>query len=235
MADPGDSATPGSAGRVPQSPVASLPGAQPVNRPAPPSTSPGDPDCPVPEKPRTRSAAAACATAARRNLPRCHRRLQGHRSRRGHATASVTPRDPLTPPARRPPGRRRGADHPHRARHDVPGRGRPYTVPVSINNARASRSCPCHTSTQRAAVRNVQDGTSCGRAARRPASLPNRRRGRVDIAIARSGDQIGARGRLLARSCSMRSAWQRRRVASVPARPTARGQPAFSPVTVTVR
>ena len=140
--------TPGvTPGGVPQSPVASVPGAQPVNRPTPPATSPvPTPITPVPEKP---AAPGAPPTAPPPPIP----------PPPGVLPPGVPPTTSGTPvggtPRRRPrprdtlvhavagAGARRaaadaGPDHPHRAGDDVPGGGRTVYRP-GVDQQRVAR------------------------------------------------------------------------------------------------
>jgi hypothetical protein len=110
----------------------------------------------------------------------------------------VTPVPGATPPAAQPPG-------PTAAQIIVtpPGTefrvaGGPYTVPISINNA-SRISVLALTVTYNPAlirVRTVQDGTFMRQGGLTVAFTPRMDpgNGRVDIAIARTGDQTGASG-----------------------------------------
>jgi general secretion pathway protein D len=121
--------------------------------------------------------------------------------------------------------------------------GGPYTVPVSINNASrislVSLSVTYNPNVLR--VRTVQDGTFMRQGGATATFTPriDAASGRVDIAIARSGDQTGASGAGLLAALIFdaigpgSSIIQVAGVASAPD-----GGPAplqFSPVTVTVR
>jgi hypothetical protein len=156
-----------------------------------------------------------------------------------------TPRDkPTTPPTPAGPA----TATPSQVILTVPGTtfqvaGGPYTVPVSINNAsRVSTMTLTITFNPKVLrVRNVQDGTFMRQGGIATSFTPqiDAASGRVDIAITRTGDQVGASGAgllaaLLFDAVGPGSAIVTANgVASTP-----EGTPVplqFSPVTVTVR
>jgi general secretion pathway protein D len=236
--------TPGVApGGVPRAPVASDPGAQPVNRPAAPGTSPvPTPIAPVPEKPGAAPAPAkhAPAGAIPPGIPPVTTGAPV-----GAAPPATQPRDTLVTPAAAP-----GAPQatPGQIILTVPGTtfqvaGGPYTVPVSINNAsRVSVMTLTITYNPNVLrVRNVQDGTFMRQGGVATSFTPqiDAAAGRVDIAITRTGDQVGASGAgllaaLLFDAVAPGSAIiTANGVASTPEGAAVPLQ--FSPVTVTVR
>ena len=161
--------------------------------------------------------------------------------------AGLPPRDVTTPPAA-PAGPAGAATTPAQVILTVPGTtfqvaGGPYTVPVSINNAnRVSVMTLTVTYNPNVLrVRMVQDGTFM-RQGGVPTSFTPRideKAGRVDIAIARSGDQVGATGAGLLAALLFdavgpgSSNIQANGVASTPEGTAVTLQ--FSPVTVQVR
>ena len=211
-------------GGVPRFPVASDPGAQPVNRPAPPATSPVPTViAPVPEKPvppapplppagaaptgavppgtpPATAGAPAPAPATPAGEPAAPPAAAPGAQPGAPAPPAAQPRDTAPPPATAPPAP--GAT-PAQVIVTVPGTtfqvaGGPYAVPVSINNAsRISVMTLTITFNPNVLrVRNVQDGTFM-RQGGVPTSFTPRidaPAGRVDIAISRAGDQTGASG-----------------------------------------
>ncbi|CAN5884223.1 hypothetical protein BH24ACI4_BH24ACI4_11700 [soil metagenome] len=245
--------TPGvSPGGVPRSPVASDPGAQPVNRPAPPGTSPvptaiapipdpPEPAAPAPAPPGTGTGApiAPEATPPGTTAPAPAGAEPG--------APGAPPRDPAAPPMAAP-GTGAAAQTPAQVILTVPGTtfqvgGGPYTVPVSINNAQRI-SLMTLTVTYNPAVlrvRNVQQGTFMVQGGVTATVTPriDAAAGRVDIALTRTGDQVGASGAgflaaLLFDAVGPGSSIiQANGVASTPEGGAVALQ--FSPVTVTVR
>ena len=166
----------------------------------------------------------------------------------GATPPGAPPRDPTTPPAPSPTGPAGAPGTPAQVIVTVPGTtfqvaSGPYTVPISINNAnRLSLMTLTITYNPNVLrVRSVQDGTFM-RQGGVPTSFTPRideKAGRVDVAIARTGDQVGATGAGLLAALvfdavgSGSSTIQVNGVASTPD-----GTPVtlqFSPVTVTVR
>jgi type II secretory pathway component GspD/PulD (secretin) len=194
--------TPGVApGGVPRPPVASDPGAQAVNRPAAPGTSPvPTPIAPVPEKPGAPPPPPPPATQAPTGVvpPGIPPVTTG--TPVGGAPPAAQPRDTLVTPTA-PPGAPQAT--PAQVILTVPGTtfqvaGGPYTVPLSINNAsRASVMTLTVTFNPNVLrVRNVQDGTFMRQGGVATTFTPqiDAAAGRVDIAITRTGDQVGASG-----------------------------------------
>jgi type II secretory pathway component GspD/PulD (secretin) len=243
-------------GGVPQSPVASVPGAQPVNRPTPPATSPvPTPITPVPEKPAPPGAPPTTPAAPPAPIPPPAGVLppgvpsttSGTPVGGTPTTPAAPPRDTLVTPLRSPaPGAPQQT--PAQILLTVPGTtfqvaGGPYTVPVSINNA-ARVSVMTLTITFNPnvlRVRNVQDGTFMRQGGVATSFTPqiDAAAGRVDIAIARTGDQVGATGSgLLAALLFDAVAPGSAVITASGVASTPEGAPAplqFSPVTVTVR
>ena len=232
-------------------PVASQPGAQPINPPVPPGTFPVPTmPAPPPEKPPapvTPPGAAPGATppgAAPGTQPAAPGTTPP-----GAAPAGTPPgapvRDPGTVPAPTDPV---STATPAQVIVTVPGTvfqiaGGPYTVPLSINNAArvsvVSLSITYNPNVLR--VRTVQDGTFMRQGGVGASFTPriDAAAGRVDIAITRTGDQVGASGAGLLAALLVDavgpggSLIQVSGVANTP-----EGTPVpiqFSPVTVTVR
>ncbi len=165
----------------------------------------------------------------------------------GGTPTGVPPRDPTAPPAP-PPGRESPAPTPAQVILTPPGTtfqvaGGPYTVPVSVNNA-SRLSVLTLTITFNPnilRVRTVQDGTFMRQGGVMTSFTPriDAAAGRVDIAIARTGDQVGASGAGLLAALLFdavgpgSSVIQTSGVASTPEGGAITMQ--FSPVTVTVR
>ncbi len=246
--------TPGvTPGGVPQTPVSSVPGAQPVNRPTPPATSPvPTPITPVPEKPAAPGAAPTTPPAPTPPPPGIlppgvPPTTSGTPVGGTPAPPAAQPRDTLVTPLPSPaPGAPQ--QNPAQILLTVPGTtfqvaGGPYTVPVSINNAsRVSVMTLTITFNPNVLrVRNVQDGTFMRQGGVATSFTPqiDAAAGRVDIAIVRTGDQVGATGSgllaaLLFDAVAPGSAViSASGVASTPEGGAAPLQ--FSPVTVTVR
>jgi hypothetical protein len=194
--------TPGVApGGVPRPPVASDPGAQAVNRPAAPGTSPvPTPIAPVPEKPGAPPPPPPPAIQAPTGVvpPGIPPVTTG--TPVGPQPPAPQPRDTLVTP-NAPPGAPQAT--PAQVILTVPGTtfqvaGGPYTVPLSINNAsRASVMTLTVTYNPNVLrVRNVQDGTFMRQGGVATTFTPqiDAAAGRVDIAITRTGDQVGASG-----------------------------------------
>jgi general secretion pathway protein D len=194
--------TPGVApGGVPRPPVASDPGAQAVNRPAAPGTSPvPTPIAPVPEKPGAPPPPPPPAIQAPTGVvpPGIPPVTTG--TPVGPQAPAPQPRDTLVTP-NAPPGAPQAT--PAQIILTMPGTtfqvaGGPYTVPVSINNAsRASVMTLTITYNPNVLrVRNVQDGTFMRQGGVATTFTPqiDAAAGRVDIAITRTGDQVGASG-----------------------------------------
>jgi general secretion pathway protein D len=203
-------------GGVPRPPIASPPGAQPVNPPVPGGAAP-TPIVPAPEP--------------------------------GAAPPPVDPLPPSPappPPPETAPGGTAGT--PAQIIMTVPGTtfqvaGGPYTVPVSINNAQRVSTLTLTVTFNPGVlrVRNVQDGTFMRQGGVAASFTPriDAVAGRVDIAITRAGDQVGAIGAGLLAALLFdavgpgSSVIQTNGVANTP-----EGTPVplqFSPVTVTVR
>jgi Flp pilus assembly secretin CpaC len=257
--------TPGvSPGGVPRSPVASDPGAQPVNRPAAPGTSPvPTPIAPVPEKPVP--PATAPAGTAPTAPPGAAPTLPGgippvappptgvpaEPAPTAPGTVAAPPAVPETPrdkPTTAPAPAGPAAATPSQVILTVPGTtfqvaGGPYTVPVSINNAaRVSTMTLTITFNPKVLrVRNVQDGTFMRQGGVATTFTPqiDAASGRVDIAIARTGDQVGASGAGLLAALLFDAVGPGSAIVTasgVASTPEGTAIPLqFSPVTVTVR
>ena len=221
------------AGGVPGPPVASEPGAQTVNPPPPPGTSPvPTPVSPLPPPPEPVQPLPPPATPPE---------------------AGATTAPPATAPDAAPqagaaapaPG---AAKTPAQIILTVPGTtfqvaGGPYTVPVSINNAQRvsvlTLTVTYNPNVLR--VRNVQEGTFMRQGGAVASFTPkiDAVAGRVDIAITRTGDQVGASGAGLLAALLFdavgpgSSNIQAVGIASTPEGTDVPLQ--FSPVTVTVR
>ena len=194
--------TPGVApGGVPRPPVASDPGAQAVNRPAAPGTSPvPTPIAPVPEKPGAPPPPPPPAIQAPTGVvpPGIPPVTTG--TPVGPQPPAPQPRDTLVTP-NAPPGAPQAT--PAQVILTVPGTtfqvaGGPYTVPLSINNASraAVMTLTVTYNPNVLRVRNVQDGTFMRQGGVATTFTPqiDAAAGRVDIAITRTGDQVGASG-----------------------------------------
>jgi hypothetical protein len=156
-----------------------------------------------------------------------------------------TPRDkPTTPPAAAGPA----TATPSQVILTVPGTtfqvaGGPYTVPVSINNAaRVSVMTLTITFNPKVLrVRNVQDGTFMRQGGVATTFTPqiDAATGRVDIAITRTGDQVGASGAGLLAALLFDAVGPGNAIVTasgVASTPEGAAIPLqFSPVTVTVR
>jgi general secretion pathway protein D len=169
---------------VPGPPVGSPGGVPPTNPPVPPGTQP------APGAPATQPSPGAPAT-----LP---------------ATGAPPAGTPTTPPARDvPPGTPPAAGVPPAtaggsaqiivtAPPAMQVANAPYTVPLSINNASRVSTITLTVTYNPAVlrVRTVQDGTFMRQGGAIASFLPrpDANAGRVDIAIARTGDQTGASG-----------------------------------------
>ena len=187
-------------------PVASPPGAQPTGQPAPPGTSPVPGFIPPPP-------AGTTPPPITQPLPGAPAQPAA-----GTGTQPVTPPvTPVTPPAgtpTAPPARDPAAPAPAPTGATPapatatqlivtgPGEfrvaGGPYTVPISINNASRLSAITVTVSYNPAIlrVRTVQDGSFMRQGGMTAAFTPriDAAAGRVDIAIARTGDQTGASG-----------------------------------------
>ena len=259
--------TPGlTPGGVPRPPVAAAPGAQPLDRTPPPGTSPvPTPIAPVPEKPVVAPAApgeagtavppagtgippAGAPPGTGAAVPPVSAGAAPPPAGTGAAPPAAAP--PRDTPAAAAPGAAAGAAAatPAQVILTVPGTtfqvaGGPYTVPVSINNAsRVSVMTLTVTFNPNVLrVRNVQDGTFMRQGGVATSFTPqiDNAAGRVDIAITRTGDQVGASGAgllaaLLFDAVSPGSAIvSASGVANTPEGGAVTLQ--FSPVTVTVR
>jgi general secretion pathway protein D len=220
---------------VPRAPVASQPGAQPTNVAPPPGTSPvPTPAAPLPNQPAP--AVPAVPTAPPEAAPGVQ-----------PAAPPVPPRDqPVAPPSAAP------ATPPSATVAQVivtpPGTefrvaGGPYTVPLSINNASrvsvVSLSLTYNPNVLR--VRTTQEGTFMRQGGVTATFTPriDAAAGRVDIAIARSGDQTGASGAGLLAALVFDAIGPGSsiiQVAGVASTPDGGAVPLqFNPVTVTVR
>ena len=233
-------------GGVPRPPVASDPGAQPVNRPPAPGTSPvPTPIAPVPEKPGAPPPPPPPAIQTPTGVvpPGIPPVTTG--TPVGGAPPVPQPRDTLVTPTA-PPGAPQAT--PAQIILTVPGTtfqiaGGPYTVPLSINNAsRVSVMTLTITFNPNVLrVRTVQDGTFMRQGGVATTFTPqiDAAAGRVDIAITRTGDQTGASGAgllaaLLFDAVGPGSAI----ITATGVASTPEGGPVtlqFSPVTVTVR
>lgn len=197
---PPSTTTPGApAPGLPRPPVAAEPGAQPTNRPTPPGTFPV-PTMPTPvEQPPagTPPAGAATGAATPPGTPPA-----GTGAAPGGTPPGAVPqvRDPSTIPAVTDPA---ATATPAQVIVTVPGTafqiaGGPYTVPVSINNAsRVSVITLTVTFNPNVLrVRTVQDGTFMRQGGVGASFTPriDAATGRVDIAITRTADQVGASG-----------------------------------------
>jgi type II secretory pathway component GspD/PulD (secretin) len=259
---PGVSAIPGApAPGFPRAPIAADPGVPPSNRPVPPGTSPvPTPIAPIPEKPTPPAGATPTAPAGTPLPPGAVPPGTAPPTTGAPAGAApiapgaavnppaATPEAPRDRPTTPPTGPGAATATPAQVILTVPGTtfqiaGGPYTVPVSINNAsRVSVMTLTITFNPKVLrVRNVQDGTFMRQGGVATSFTPqiDAVAGRVDIAITRSGDQVGASGAgllaaLLFDAVGPGSAViTANGVASTP-----EGAPVtvqFSPVTVTVR
>lgn len=193
---PPSATTPGApAPGLPRPPVAAEPGAQPANRPAPPGTFPV-PTMPTPpaEQPPATTPPAGAATGA--TTPPGTQPAPV-----GTPPGTIPPvRDPNTAPAATDPA---ATATPAQVIITVPGTafqiaGGPYTVPISINNASrvsvVTLTVTFNPNVLR--VRTVQDGTFMRQGGVGASFTPriDAATGRVDIAITRTGDQVGASG-----------------------------------------
>lgn len=171
---------------VPGPPVASAPGVPPATQPLPPGTS-RVPTLvtPVPGQPTVPPATTPPATTPPPTTPPTE-------------TPPTPPRDPAAaPPTVQPPG---GATQ---IVLSVPGTefkiaGGPYQLPLSVNNA-SRLSVLTLTITYNPnvlRVRTVQEGSFMTQGGVRATFTPriDAAAGRVDIAITRTGDQVGAAG-----------------------------------------
>jgi general secretion pathway protein D len=205
-------------GGVPGPPVASEPGAQPVTPPPPPGTTPVPGPAPVP--------GAAPAPTPITPVP-------------------PSDPDPGLPPAGPPPP---SPATPAQVILTVPGTtfqvaGGPYIVPISVNNAQrlSTLTVTVTYNPQVLRVRNVQEGTFMRQGGATASFTPriDAAAGRVDIAIARTADLVGASGGGLLGSLLFdavgpgASIIQATGVATSPEGEAVPLQ--FSPVTVTVR
>jgi type II secretory pathway component GspD/PulD (secretin) len=232
-------------------PVAAEPGAQPLNPPVPPGTFPVPTmPAPPPEKPPapvTPPGAAPGATppgAAPGTQPAAPGTTPP-----GAAPPTTAPgapvRDPGTVPAATDPV---STATPAQVIVTVPGTvfqiaGGPYTVPVSINNASrvsvVTLSITFNPNVLR--VRTVQDGTFMRQGGVGASFTPriDVATGRVDIAITRTGDQVGASGAGLLAALlfdAVGPGSSMIQVSGVASTPDGAPVPIqFSPVTVTVR
>jgi hypothetical protein len=247
---------------VPRAPIASEPGVPPANRPAPPGTSPvPTPIAPVPEKPvpplpaqpaaATPPGAALPATVPPATQPPAAGAPVGAAPPAPGTVAAPppvtpeTPRDKTTTPPTAP-----GASTatPAQVILTVPGAtfqvaGGPYTVPVALNNAsRVSVMTLTITFNPKVLrVRNVQDGTFMRQGGVATTFTPqiDAANGRVDIAITRTGDQVGASGAGLLAALLFDAVGPGSSIINASGvANTPEGTPValqFSPVTVTVR
>jgi len=233
---------------LPRPPVSSEPGAQPTNPATPPGMFPV-PTMPTPGGEKPAPATPAGTTAPPAGAPPAPgAQPPGAAATQGVAPAGAPPvRDTGTVPAPAPADPSATAT-PAQVILTVPGTvfqiaGGPYTVPVSINNAsRVSTVTLTITFNPNVLrVRTVQDGTFMRQGGVGASFTPriDAAAGRVDIAIARTGDQVGASGSGLLAALlfdavgSGGSMIQASGVANTP-----EGGPVaiqFSPVTVTVR
>ena len=153
--------------------------------------------------PVSRRCPASCRRALSLRSCRPIRRPRRRRSPERPRPARRRPRgtsrrQPDRRPARPPTPDDRRADHRRRRRRRCRVASGPYTVPISINNA-SRLSTITLTVTYNPAVlrvRTVQDGTFMrqGGVTASFTPRPDANAGRVDITIARTGDQTGASG-----------------------------------------
>jgi hypothetical protein len=188
---------------LPRPPVAAEPGAQTPNRPAPPGTFPV-PTIPTPpaEQPPATTPPAGGATGA--PPPPGTQPAPTGAEPAGTPPGTIPPvRDPNTVPAAPAATDPAATATPAQVIITVPGTafqiaGGPYTVPVSINNAsRVSVMTLTVTFNPNVLrVRTVQDGTFMRQGGVGASFTPriDAATGRVDIAITRTGDQVGASG-----------------------------------------
>jgi type II secretory pathway component GspD/PulD (secretin) len=239
---PPSATTPGApAPGLPRPPVAAEPGAQPANRPAPPGTFPV-PTMPTPatEQPPPAIPPGGAATGAT-TPPATQPAAPGTTP-----PGTIPPvRDPNTIPAATDPA---ATATPAQVIITVPGTafqiaGGPYTVPVSINNASrvsvVTLTVTFNPNVLR--VRTVQDGTFMRQGGVGASFTPriDAATGRVDIAITRTGDQVGASGAGLLAALLFDAVGQGSsmiQVTGVATTPDGAPLPLqISPVTVTVR
>ena len=245
----------------PRAPIAAEPGVPPANRPVPPGTSAvPTPIAPLPEKPATPPAGPPPAGVTPTPPagatpppptgavpPGTPPTTTGAPAGAPPAPVPETPRDkPTTPPAAAAPAASTAT--PAQVILTVPGTtfqvaGGPYTVPVSINNAsRVSVMTLTITFNPKVLrVRNVQDGTFMRQGGVATTFTPqiDAASGRVDIAITRTGDQVGASGAGLLAALLFDAVGPGSAVVTASGvASTPEGGPLqiqFSPVTVTVR
>ncbi|CAN5670777.1 hypothetical protein BH18ACI5_BH18ACI5_07250 [soil metagenome] len=234
---------------VPRSPVTSEPGAQPVNRPAPPGTSSvptatppvATQPAPVTPAPATGTVTPPAATGV---------------TPPGTVTApagtgvppTVPPRDPSLPIATNPGAPGAAPANPAQVIITPAGTefrlgGGPYTTPISINNAQRistlTLTITYNPSVLR--VRTVQEGTFMRQGVGSASFTPriDAAAGRVDIAVTRPGDQTGANGSGLLASLlfdAVGPGGSLIQVSGVAMAPDGTRLPLqFAPVTVTVR
>ena len=227
-------------------PVASGPGAQPANPAAPAGTFPV-PTMPAPaQQPGAQpppAAVAPPATAPPAGAPTDPATTAGAGA--GAPQPTAPPRDATTlPPATDPVA----TATPAQVIVTVPGTvfqiaGGPYTVPVSINNASrvSTLSLTITFNPNVLRVRTVQDGTFMRQGGVGASFTPriDAATGRVDVVIARTGDQVGASGAGLLAALLFDAVGQGGsmiQVSGVANTPEGAAVPIqFSPVTVTVR
>jgi hypothetical protein len=196
-ATPPSTSTPGAPPPgMPRPPVAAEPGAQPTGRPVPPGTFPV-PTMPAPPAEQPPATAQPAGATGATTPPGATGAPPA-----GTPPETVPPvRDPSTIPAQPEPAAATAT--PAQVIVTVPGTafqiaGGPYTVPVSINNANRvsviTLTVTFNPNVLR--VRTVQDGTFMRQGGVGASFTPriDAPTGRVDIAITRTGDQIGASG-----------------------------------------
>jgi type II secretory pathway component GspD/PulD (secretin) len=202
-ATPPSASTPGAPPPgLPRPPVAAEPGAQPTSRPAPPGTFPVPtmPSPPAEQPPATAPPGGAAGEAGAPAGATPPPATTGAPPA-GAQPGNIAPvRDPNTVPAPTEPSPNAT---PAQVIVTVPGTafqiaGGPYTVPVSINNANRvsviTLTVTFNPNVLR--VRTVQDGTFMRQGGVGASFTPriDAATGRVDIAITRTGDQVGASG-----------------------------------------
>ena len=160
----------------------------------------------------------------------------------------TVPRDPTAPLPAAPPGAEPSTATPAQVIITTAGTefriaGGPYLAPVAINNAQrlSTMSLTVTFNPQVVRVRNVQEGTFMRQGSTTVSFTPkiDAVQGRVDITIARVGDQVGATGAGLIASLlfdAVAPGSSMIQVSGIAAAPDGTPLPVqFSPITVTVR
>ena len=229
---------------VPRPPVTSEPGAQPVNRPAPPGTSSVPTATPAPVTP-TPPAGTVTAPPGAATPP------AGTASAGTGAVppaGATPPRDPSLPIVTNPGAPGAAPATPAQVIVTPAGTefrlgGGPYTTAVSINNAQrlSTLTLTLTYNPNVLRVRTVQEGTFMRQGSGTASFTPriDAAAGRVDIAVTRPGDQIGASGGGLLASLlfdAVGAGGSMIQVSGVATAPDGTLLPLqFAPVTVTVR